>query len=150
MRHWRGIVVHHTAGRPDATADEIDRVHREERGFKMIGYHYLVRHDVLLARWLVELGRPLTMDGAHCPGANRTHIGVAVAGNYAKSQPPELALSTLVMLLADLCVTHDIETAQIVGHCDRRATECPGAMMMEKLPAIRARVANLLPIVQAI
>jgi N-acetylmuramoyl-L-alanine amidase CwlA len=90
------------------------------------------------------------MDGAHCPGANRTNIGVAVAGNYAKSQPPELALSTLVMLLADLCVTHGIATKDIIPHSDRRPTECPGDQMRAKLVSIRERVESLLPIAGAI
>ena len=150
MRNWRGIVVHHTAGSSTASVDEIDHIHRTERGFKAIGYHYLVRYASLRRVWEVQAGRPLTMDGAHCPGANRTHIGVAVAGDYRWRRPPELALSTLVMLLTDLCATHDIDPNDIIPHSDRRPTECPGDGMRDVMSDIRQRVKSLLPIAAAI
>ena len=150
MRTWRGIIVHHTAGRSDASAEQIDHVHRTERGFRAIGYHWLVRYDRLLRRWTVEAGRPETDDGAHCPGKNRTHLGVALAGDYRRTQPPTLALSTLVMLLTDLCARHSISPAEIRPHSEYRETECPGDQMRRALPVMRGRVADLLPVAEAI
>ena len=150
MRRWKGVVLHHTAGRRDASASDIDHMHRTERGFRAIGYNYLVRYNSLRLAWEVQDGRPLTMDGAHCPGANKTHIGVAVAGDYCEERVPEHALSVLVMLLTDLCVTHGIATKDIIPHSDRRPTECPGDQMRAKLVSIRERVESLLPIAGAI
>lgn len=75
---WEGVVVHHTASPAWTTRADVDRWHRE-RGFDMIGYHFLI-----LADGSITEGRPLSMVGAHAlnpaPGRNRTHIGIALVG----------------------------------------------------------------------
>ena len=56
------IVIHCSATRAgqDVKAADIDKQHKE-RGFKMIGYHYVIDLD-----GTIENGRPITMNGAHC------------------------------------------------------------------------------------
>ena len=56
------IVIHCSAtpAGVDYRAADIDRWHKQ-KGWKMIGYNYVVNLD-----GTVEVGRPLTMDGAHC------------------------------------------------------------------------------------
>jgi N-acetylmuramoyl-L-alanine amidase CwlA len=146
---WRGVVIHHTVGRTTASAADIEEVHKK-RGFKTIGYHYLVRYDEVAARWLVEDGRSERMAGAHCPGANNTHLGVAVAGDYREREIQPAALSALVMLLTKLCSEHHIDPSDIIPHCDRRPTECPGARIVAEMPSIRERVRALLPYAETI
>jgi N-acetyl-anhydromuramyl-L-alanine amidase AmpD len=78
------IVIHCTAtpeGK-DLRAADIDKMHREEKGWKMIGYNYVIDLD-----GTVEVGRPLTMDGAHCKQAghsglsyNKHSIGICYVG----------------------------------------------------------------------
>lgn len=65
----------------DVRAADIDRMHKA-RGFKCIGYHFVIDLD-----GTVEVGRPLTMDGAHCekPGFsgrpyNKHSIGICIIG----------------------------------------------------------------------
>lgn len=147
MKNWRGIVVHHTAGRETASVEEIGRYHVEKRGYKAIGYHFLIRRGI--DGWIVETGRSMATAGAHCPGANRTHIGVAVAGDWRKIQPPEDAMAVLVMLLTELCATCGIDPSAIIPHCDRRVTECPG-MIAELIHDVRDRVSKLLPVAGAL
>jgi len=59
----------------DTTAAQIDMWHRE-RGFKMIGYHYVVRLG-----GKIEKGRNETDTGAHTLGLNAVSIGICFSGN---------------------------------------------------------------------
>ena len=81
------IVIHCSATREgqDVRAADIDKWHKE-RGFAMIGYNYVVDLD-----GTVEVGRPLTMDGAHCNTAgvsgksyNKHSIGICYVGGLDK------------------------------------------------------------------
>ena len=56
------IIIHCSATRAgqDLRAKDIDRMHRA-RGFNQIGYNYVIGLD-----GMIEEGRPLTVDGAHC------------------------------------------------------------------------------------
>lgn len=73
------IVVHCTGTKPSGNTDAraIHRYHTQQRGFAMIGYHYLVKTD-----GTVETGRPLFLQGAHCRAArmNSQSIGVCYVG----------------------------------------------------------------------
>ena len=73
MREINEIIIHCTAtaeGR-DVTVDELRAWHKQ-RGFKDIGYHYVVLLDGDIVN-----GRPITMCGAHCQGHNANSIGIA-------------------------------------------------------------------------
>lgn len=81
------IVIHCSATREgqDVRAADIDKWHKE-RGFAMIGYNYVIDLD-----GTVELGRPLTRDGAHCNTAgtsgksyNKHSIGICYVGGLDK------------------------------------------------------------------
>ena len=72
----KNIIIHCTAttrGR-DVTAADVDRWHRA-RGFRSIGYHYLIRLD-----GTIEPGRSENEIGAHTLGQNATSIGVCYVG----------------------------------------------------------------------
>lgn len=75
------IIIHCSAtpeGRPFTAAD-IDRWHRQ-RGFRKIGYHYVVRLD-----GTYERGRQDLEVGAHCPqqSMNRRSIAICYIGGLA-------------------------------------------------------------------
>lgn len=79
------IVILHCSDTKDYKPDEkdfdkitaawIDKVHREERAFTQIGYHWFIRRS-----GLIEPGRSETVVGAHCVGNNTHSIGVCLAG----------------------------------------------------------------------
>ena len=119
------IVIHCSAtpeGK-DVRAADIDKMHRA-RGFKMIGYHYVIDLD-----GNIEQGRPLTMTGAHCekPGFsgrpyNQHSIGICYIGGVAedgktpkdtRTDAQKLALQALV---ANLTMQYPI--TEIIGHRD--------------------------------
>lgn len=83
------IVIHCSATPAglDVRAADIDRYHKK-KGWKMIGYNYVIDLD-----GTVEVGRPLTMDGAHCNTAgvsgksyNQHSIGICYIGGLESTR----------------------------------------------------------------
>ena len=78
-----GIVVHCTDTPPDwkdgmktsVKVAEVRRWHMEERGWKDIGYHWLIDRDGSVAQ-----GRAETVIGAHVAGHNAGTIGISLLG----------------------------------------------------------------------
>ena len=124
MRKIDKIIVHCSAtpeGRHH-TASEIDAWHRE-RGFRCIGYHYVVLLD-----GTIEAGRAEEEIGAHCKGENSNSIGVCYIGGCDKSMNPkdtrtELQKKSLVSLLTAL--KEKYPDASIHGHREFAAKACP-------------------------
>ena len=111
------LIVHCTASPEglDLDAKAIDRMHRN-RGFSMIGYHYLIKLD-----GTIEEGRPLDKQGAHVRGYNDESIGIAYVGGLdsarkAKDTRTELQQVAMVNLLEAL--VKKFPKAKIVGHRD--------------------------------
>lgn len=78
------IIIHcsDTYARMNIGADEIRQWHTKERGWKDIGYHFVIRRD-----GTVETGRDLDGDGdifeevgAHTSGYNINSIGICLVG----------------------------------------------------------------------
>ena len=90
---YEGAVVHHAAyewSDKETALDvlnDIDIWHRE-RGFAMIGYHYVIFRGTLLH------GRPVIYEGAHCKGHNEK-IGICIAQNLSKSPISDINESRL-------------------------------------------------------
>jgi hypothetical protein len=132
------IVIHALDTLPSWRFDirEIDRWHREERGWKAIGYHFVTSRE-----GVVVPGRPADVIGSHCVGWNSSSISIALAGGkldkliltndprglykmrdlYTEAQ--ESVLFSLVNAMLRLW-----PAAQVVGHTDHPDTPklCPG------------------------
>lgn len=76
MRTITMIILHCSAVKPNQTssAKQIDRWHKQ-RGWKGIGYHYVIRRD-----GTIELGRAESEVGAHCTGHNKYSVGICYEG----------------------------------------------------------------------
>jgi len=75
MRPITKIVVHTSATRPDdVAAHDIDRWHKK-RGWRGIGYHFVIRLNGAL-----EKGRDIAEIGAHVKGHNADSIGICMVG----------------------------------------------------------------------
>lgn len=110
MREIKLIVLHCSAslnGDGRITANVIDAWHRQ-RGWLMIGYHYVIEVD-----GLVVPGRPESMVGAHCRGQNEHSIGVCLVG-YDRFTTAQW--HGLNRLLVDLLERY--KDADVVGHRD--------------------------------
>lgn len=125
MRKITKIIVHCTAtpeGRAVSVA-QVDAWHKE-RGFRCIGYHYLVGLD-----GTVTAGRPEQEMGAHCLGHNYESIGVCFVGGLDRvtGEPKDTrtpaqrsALRRLVEQLRDR-----YPGATVHGHREFAAKACP-------------------------
>ena len=125
MRTITLIIIHCSAVRPDqqSSAAQIDSWHKD-RGFKGIGYHYVIRRD-----GTIETGRPEWMVGAHCQNHNAHSVGVCyeggldIRGQPADTRTPEQK-AAMRRLLEELHERYP--RAVIVGHHDLNPhKDCP-------------------------
>jgi N-acetylmuramoyl-L-alanine amidase len=125
MRKVNKIIIHCTAtpeGR-DVSIDEIRRWHVKERGWRDVGYHFLIRLD-----GTVEEGRPIEMTGAHTKGHNWDSIGIAYAGGMSKdmTEPKDTRTDEQKESFVDLlCQLHDCYGGTVYGHRDFSEKACP-------------------------
>lgn len=124
MKQIDSIIIHCSATRAgqDLRARDIDRMHRA-RGFAQIGYNFVIDLD-----GLVENGRPLSIDGAHCntkgfsgESYNKHSIGICYIGGLdasgqAADTRTEAQRTALRELVAKLCREYPI--AELLGHRD--------------------------------
>ncbi len=155
---YDNITLHHTAGFSAVTlAQGLEQVrliqdfHQNGRGWRDIGYHFLMDQEgrlyqgrpFLIERSAFRNGPPL-VHGAHVGGANTGNIGVSLMGCY---HPPEsvncqdvmtvAARDSLVVTFGYLAERYDVSTDHISGHRDFNATACPGDNNYADLPALR-------------
>lgn len=119
------IIIHCSAtpeGR-DVSAAEICRWHKA-RGFRTIGYHYVVRLD-----GRVEKGRPEDEIGAHCLGQNARSIGVCYVGGIDSGslQPKDTRTAAQRTALRRLVkeLRERYPGATVHGHNEFAAKVCP-------------------------
>lgn len=98
-------------------APDIDVWHRK-RGWRGIGYHFVVRQSGIL-----EFGRDLDTQGAHTKGHNHDSIGVCYIGTRHINPAQIETLSDLYVNLLD---NYDIHWDQWHCHYEFSNKECPG------------------------
>lgn len=103
------------------TRADVDTWHKA-RGWKGIGYHYLVRID-----GTIERGRAISQPGSHCLGHNAHSICIAYAGGtdaagHALDTRTEAQKAALLKLLATLVKMYH---CPVHGHRDYAHTDCP-------------------------
>lgn len=123
MRKIERIIVHCTATRDDVSASTVRSWHLD-RGWRDIGYHFLIRID-----GNIEQGRPLNEVGAHTKGHNRGSLGIAYAGGLDADGTPrdtrtDEQMAALVMLCMSLMVTIP-EIDSVHGHNEFSSKACP-------------------------
>lgn len=125
MRKIDKIIIHCSAtpaGR-DVTVAQIDSWHRA-RGFRKIGYHYLVGLD-----GTVSVGRPESEMGAHCLGQNLNSIGVCYAGglNRDRLTPADTRTPQQRVALRELVeeLKRRYPGATVHGHREFAPKACP-------------------------
>jgi N-acetylmuramoyl-L-alanine amidase len=114
-------------GRPlSEKVAEIRRWHVQQRGWRDIGYHWVIDRDGAVAP-----GRSEIEIGAHVEGHNRGTIGVCLLGGYgASADDPfeknftEAQAANLKRLIGEIKGRTTIR--KVSGHNDYAAKACPG------------------------
>lgn len=123
MRQIDSIIIHCSATEAghDFTAADIDRWHRE-RGFEMIGYHYVIRLD-----GRIERGRPVERPGAHCTGHNARSIGICYIGGLLDKRPRDTRTKTQIAAMRQLVndLQRQYPSASVHGHNEFARKDCP-------------------------
>ncbi len=125
MREIDCIIIHCSVteqGR-EYSAKDIDRWHRE-RGFKCIGYHYVIG-----IKGNIEKGRPEGEQGAHCTGRNATSVGICYIGGLKNGKASDTRTKeqreALLELVHDIVTRYGIPTKRIYTHNLFAAKDCP-------------------------
>ena len=168
-------VVHHTVNantyaREDSAAMvlSICRYHRNENGWRDLGYNFLVdRFGQIFEGRAGGIGQPVI--GAQAQGYNGVSTGVANLGTFTGAPQTAAGVSATAELLAWKLSLHGVPVEgsvtvtsgggptnrhaagtpvalqRIAGHRDADKTTCPGDALFAQLPAIRAQAAQLAP-----
>ena len=117
----------------DVSADDIRQWHKN-KGWRDIGYHYVVRLDGTL-----EEGRSVNLDGAHARGYNQGSIAVCYIGGLNKDFDPkdtrtEPQLYALYNLLLGL--TEIYPKATLHGHNEFSSKACPSFNVQEQYSSL--------------
>ena len=132
---YQTLVVHHSAiykadGR--ATLQEIQRLHRQDRGWADVGYHFMLDVD-----GAIYAGRDLGARGAHTLGRNTGSAGVCLLGDFRFSAPLPAQWEALIALARWLIA--ELELTHLAGHSQfNENTVCPGARVLAQLSALAA------------
>jgi hypothetical protein len=167
--------VHHTVNAntyaPQDSAAivlSICRYHRNENGWRDIGYNFLVdRYGQIFEGRAGGVDQPVI--GAQAQGYNGASTGVAELGRFSQERQTQAGLDATAELLAWKLSLHGVPVTgqvalrsaggptnrypagrvvtfqRIAGHRDADATECPGGALFAQLPQIRERAAALAP-----
>ncbi len=120
------IIIHHSATK-QGDAETFRRAHTA-KGWRDIGYHYIIGNGTYSGDGLVETGRTEAEDGAHCSvdGMNRKSIGICLVGNFDIDKPTPAQMEALGRLCRDIMTRHKIPVSKVLGHGEVAATNCPG------------------------
>ena len=132
MRALKRIILHCTAT-PESKhfdVDTIRRWHVKDRGWKDIGYHYVIYID-----GSVHEGRPIEQAGAHTSGHNADSIGITYVGGCdakmkAKDTLNEAQETAMVNLIKALREEHG--ELSLHGHNEFAAKACPSFKVKDK------------------
>ena len=132
MRPLDKIILHCSATREGQhiTVETMRQWHLK-RGWKDIGYHYVIYID-----GSVHKGRPIEQVGAHTSGQNTGSIGICYVGGVEKDgKTPkdtmtELQETAMVNLIKALREEHGDMTLH--GHNEFAAKACPSFKVYEK------------------
>lgn len=121
---YQTVIVHHSVvyNQDDPTTLlDIQNLHREDRAWADVAYHYFVGQD-----GRVYEGRSITARGTHVGGFNTGSVGVCLLGDFTQIQPTPAQLTTANALISWLA--NELALTHIAGHRDFNPfiTVCPG------------------------
>jgi N-acetylmuramoyl-L-alanine amidase len=152
------IVVHHTAGgnSNDLSLEHAFAVSRGIQDFHMDGRGWIDSGQQFTNSrgGHITEGRHRSLEildggtrhvlGAHVGDHNSETIGIENEGLYSTVDVTPQLWDSLVQLVAYMAQQYGVPVANIKGHRDFNATECPGEVLYGRLPELRDAVGGVL------
>jgi N-acetyl-anhydromuramyl-L-alanine amidase AmpD len=118
------------------TVEAIQTLHRSERGWADVAYHFLIGRTGAIYE-----GRDWSVRGTHVDSYNMGSLGVCLLGNFMEQQPTDTQIASTHRLLR--WVAYRLQLSHIASHRTFNAlTQCPGDNLFSRIPELAA-VANL-------
>jgi len=135
---WTHIILHHSAT-DFGNAAMFDQLHRRERHWDELGYHFVIDngkggHDGRVEvgpRWIKQKhGAHVRPDPNDDNRWNRHGIGICLVGDFTTERPSAVQLASAARLIAYLMRACDIRERCILGHNQVPGTQtaCPGRL----------------------
>ncbi|MEM9953930.1 MAG: peptidoglycan recognition family protein [Chloroflexota bacterium] len=140
---YQTIIIHHAAfyeANDLDTLQEIQRVHRGNRGWADLAYHFLIGQNGLIYE-----GRDWQVRGTHVGSYNTGSLGICLLGNFMTQSPTVAQLNSTLSLIR--WATDYFAPTHIASHREfNRQTLCPGdnlyAYMEQFVTASGLRLGN--------
>jgi len=136
MRDLNRIILH-CAATPEGIEVSVDTIRKwhtdpppQGNGWSDIGYHYVIHID-----GLTEIGRPVSIQGAHVSGENEDSIGVCYVGGVDNDLVPQDTMTveqeiSFVELVKSLRLTFGY--LSVHGHNEYSSKACPSFSVEKK------------------
>ncbi len=121
------IILHHSLTKDSGTVSTqaIRNYHVFDRGWRNIGYHYII--EIVNDYPEIFVGRMMTETGAHTRGLNQKSIGICIVGNFDKKKPSKILWNKAIKLVKSLKIVFNIPIDNVIGHREYKKTKsCPG------------------------
>jgi len=132
---YQTLIAHHSSFYEAdglATLREVQRLHRDDRQWADIGYHFLVDIDGRIYE-----GRDLAARGVHTMGYNTGSVGVCLLGDFRLAAPSAAQWEGTVAL--GRWLVEALALSHLAGHRQfNQSTLCPGAALLARLPEMAA------------
>lgn len=133
---YQTLVIHHSGFYEQdglSTMLEIQRAHRDDRGWADVGYHFMVDKDGTIYE-----GRDLTVRGVHTEGYNTGSLGVCLLGDFRFEAPSQTQLASTYRL--NNWLVYRTGLTHLAGHKEfNDFTVCPGTFVANQLEDIANR-----------
>ena len=121
------IAIHHTAGNPHGSVNDICRIHFGQNKWNGVGYHFYIVPDGTVYQL-----RPLDERVPHAYGCNDNAIAVCLSGNFNDYEVPPAQRDSALQLVRWLMGKYGIGRDRVLAHGELtaysplNATDCCG------------------------
>jgi len=133
---YQTLVIHHSGFYEQdglSTLLEIQRAHRDDRGWADVGYHFMIDKDGTIYE-----GRDIVVRGVHVEGYNTGSLGVCLMGDF-RFEAPSTEQQASTYALNDWIV-YRTGVTHLAGHKDfNDFTVCPGTFIANQLQNLADR-----------
>ena len=123
------IAIHHTAGNPNGSVNDLCRIHFGQNKWNGIGYHFYIVPDGTVYQL-----RPLDERVPHAYGCNDNAIAVCLAGNFNDYEVPLAQRDSALQLCRWLMKKYGLTADKVKAHGELTAyspsntTDCCGKL----------------------